>query len=130
MGMFSSEESATFRVRWVLPTNATAFPPDSAAGTRDRRELWLSRLSFAELADFGQDDHLEAFQVFARSCAAIAAKKSPLRNAPPASPALYAIANAALQNEAREPAQARRFFERHFRPCRVSACAGMRNAGF
>jgi len=110
--------------------NATAFPPDSAPGTRDRRELWLSRLSFADLADFGQDDHLEAFQVFARSCAAIAAKKSPLRNAAPATPALNAIAKAALRQEAREPAQARRFFERHFRPYRVSACAGVRNAGF
>jgi membrane-bound lytic murein transglycosylase A len=110
--------------------NATAFPPDSAPGTRDRRELWLSRLSFADLADFGQDDHLEAFQVFARSCAAIAAKKSPLRNGVPATPALNAIADAALRQEAREPAQARRFFEHHFRPYRVSACARVRNAGF
>jgi len=109
---------------------ATPFPPDSAPGRRDRRELWLSRLSFADLADFGQDDHLEAFQVFARSCAAIAAKKSPLRNGAPATPALNAIANAALRKEVREPAQARRFFERHFRPCRVSACAGLRNDGF
>jgi membrane-bound lytic murein transglycosylase A len=129
--MFLSEESGTsWIVRWVLPMTATAFPPDSAPGTRDWRELWLSRLSFADLADFGQDDHLEAFQVFARSCAAIAAKKSPLRNGAPATPALNAIANAALRNEVREPAQARRFFERHFRPCRVSACAGMRDAGF
>src|SRR4030081_2942206 len=108
--------------------NATAFLPDSAP--RDRRESWLSRLSFADLADFGQDDHLNAFQVFARSCAAIAAKKSPLRNGAPATPALNAIANAALRLEVREPAQARRFFERHFRPCRVSACVGVRNAGF
>ena len=108
----------------------TPFPPDSATGTRERRESWLRRLSFADLPDFGQDDHLEAFQVFARSCSAIAAKKSPLRNGAPATPALNAIANAALRLEVREPAQARRFFERHFRPCRVSACAAVRNAGF
>jgi membrane-bound lytic murein transglycosylase A len=109
---------------------ATPFPPDSAPGTRDRRALWLSRLSFADLGDFGQDDHLEAFQVFARSCAAIAAKKSPLRKGAPATPTLNAIADAALRQEVREPAQARRFFERHFRPWRVSAGAGVLNAGF
>jgi peptidoglycan lytic transglycosylase A len=83
--------------------------------------LCLSRLSFADLAGFGDDDHLAAFQVFARSCAAIAAKKSPLRNGAPATPALNAIANAALSQEVREPAQARRFFERHFWLFRVSA---------
>ncbi|MGB6177569.1 MAG: MltA domain-containing protein, partial [Methylocella sp.] len=109
---------------------AIPFPPDSAAETRDPRELWLSRLSFADLGDFGQDDHLEAFQVFARSCAAIAAKKSPLRKGVAASAALKTIARAALRQEVREPAQARRFFERHFRPCRVSACAGVRGTGF
>lgn len=109
---------------------APPFPPDSAAGTRDLRGLSLTRVSFADLAGFRQDDHLEAFRVFARSCAAIAAKKKPLRNGAPATPALYAIANAALRQEVREPTQARRFFERHFRPCHVSACAGVRNAGF
>jgi membrane-bound lytic murein transglycosylase A len=108
----------------------TPFPPDSVPGTRDRHELWLSRLSFADLADFEQDDHLEAFQVFARSCATIAAKKSPLRNGVAASAALKGIAHHALRQKVREPAQARRFFERHFRPCRVSACVGVRNAGF
>ncbi|MGI8568970.1 MAG: MltA domain-containing protein [Methylocella sp.] len=107
------------------------FPPDSAPGTRDQRESWLSRLSFADLGDFGQDDHLAAFQVFARSCAAIAAKKSPLRNGAPVTPALTAIANAALRQEVREPAQAKRFFERHFRPFRVSAkCPWAGHAGF
>ncbi|MGB6698426.1 MAG: MltA domain-containing protein [Methylocella sp.] len=109
---------------------APPFPPDSTAGTRDLRGLSLTRVSFADLAGFRQDDHLEAFGVFARSCAAIAAKKNPLRNGAPATPALYAIANAALRQEMREPTQARRFFERHFRPCRVSGCAGVRNAGF
>ncbi|MGH6845012.1 MAG: hypothetical protein ACRECU_09900, partial [Methylocella sp.] len=74
---------------------APPFPPDSAPGTRDRRAVGLSRLSFAELDDFAQDDHLAAFQVFARSCAAIAANAPPLREGAPATPALKAIANAA-----------------------------------
>jgi membrane-bound lytic murein transglycosylase A len=101
-----------------------------AAGTRDRRELWRSRISFADLAGFGHDDHLEAFHVFARSCAAIAAKKSPLRNGAPATPAHMVVANAALRHKVCDSAQAKRFFERHFRPCRVSVRAGERNAGF
>ncbi|MGH6935335.1 MAG: murein transglycosylase A, partial [Methylocella sp.] len=109
---------------------ASHFARVSPAGPGDRHGVFLRRLSFAELADFEHDDHLEAFQVFARSCAAIAAQKSPLRNGVSATPALDAIANAALRQEVAELAQARRFFERHFRPCRVSACAGERNAGF
>jgi membrane-bound lytic murein transglycosylase A len=116
--------------RQLEPLAATPFPPDSAPGTRDLRGFSLSRLSFADLADFGQDNHLEAFQVFARSCAAIAAKKSPLRKGIAASAALKTIARAALRQDVRDTAQARRVFERHFRPCRVSGGAGVRNAGF
>lgn len=109
---------------------ASPFPPQSAPGMRELSELCLSRISFADLEDFRQDDHLEVFQVFARSCAAIAANVAPPRKAVSASAALKAIAYAALRQEMREPAQARRFFERHFQPCRVSGCAGASNAGF
>src|SRR3977135_2088893 len=109
---------------------STQFAPGSVPGALTRRDLLLPRLSFEDLAGFRQDDHLEAFRVFARSCAAIAAKKSPLRKGASATPALTAIASAALRQEVRDTAQARRFFERQFRPCRVSACAGVRNAGF
>ncbi|MGH6794666.1 MAG: murein transglycosylase A [Methylocella sp.] len=110
---------------------ATLYPPDSVPGTRDRRESWLSRLSFAVLDDFGHDDHLAAFQVFVHSCAAIAAKRSPLRVGAPATPALNAIANAALRHEIRDSAQARRFFEAHFLPFRVAAkCPRAGHAGF
>jgi membrane-bound lytic murein transglycosylase A len=108
-----------------------SFPPVAAPGTRDRRELCLSRLSFADLAGFGEDDHLAAFQVFARSCAAIAASLPPLRNGVAVSAALKAIGNAAIRQEVRDPAQARRFFETHFRPFRVAAkCPWAGHAGF
>jgi membrane-bound lytic murein transglycosylase A len=100
---------------------ASAFPPDWAPGTGDRRELCLSRVSFADLDDFWQDDHIEAFQVFERSCAAIAANVPPPRKGVAASAALKAIAQAALRQEMREPAQARRFFEAYFRPFRMAA---------
>ena len=110
--------------------SSTQFAPVSVPGALNRRDLLLTPLSFEDLAGFRQDDHLEAFRVFARSCAAIAAKKSPLRKGASATPALNAIASAALHQEVRDTAQARRFFERHFRPCRVSAYAGVHNAGF
>jgi membrane-bound lytic murein transglycosylase A len=99
---------------------AILFPPDCAPGTRDRSELCLNRISFADLDDFQQDDHFEAFQVFARSCAAIATNVTPPRKGIAASAALKAIAQATLRQEMREPAQARRFFEAHFRPFRVA----------
>src|ERR1700730_18449335 len=110
--------------------SSTPFAPVSVPGALNRRDLSLTPLSFEDLAGFRQDDHLEAFRVLARSCAAIVEKTPPLRDGVAASAALKAIANAALRQEVREPAQARRFFERHFWPCRVSACAGVRNAGF
>ncbi|MGH6820446.1 MAG: hypothetical protein ACREDU_06235, partial [Methylocella sp.] len=100
--------------------SSTPIAPVSEPGALNQRDLLVIPLSFEDLAGFRQDDHLEAFQVFARSCAAIAAKKSPLRNGASATPALNAIANAALRQDVRDTAQARRFFERHFRPFRVS----------
>ena len=102
---------------------AVHFPPVSALAPQGHRDLNFARASFADLPGFWQDDHLEAFRVFARSCAAIVEKTPPLRDGVAASAALKAIAHQALRvlhQDMREPAQARRFFERHFRPFRVS----------
>lgn len=110
--------------------SSTPFAPVSVPRALNRRDLLLTPLSFEDLAGFRQDDHLEAFRVLARSSAAIVEKTPPLRDGVAASAALKGIAKAALRQEMREPAQARQFFERHFRPCRVSACARVRNAGF
>ncbi len=110
--------------------SSAPFAPVFVPRARNRRELLLAPVSFEDLAGFRHDNHLEAFEVLARSCAAIVEKAPPLRDGVAASAALKTIAHAALRHEVREPAQARRFFERHFRPCRVSARAGVRNAGF
>jgi membrane-bound lytic murein transglycosylase A len=99
---------------------ATPLAPVTAPGEQDRRGLLLELLSFENLTNFGQDDHLEAFQVFARSCAA-ATNVPPPRKGVAASAALKTIAHAALRQEIREPAQARRFFEAYFRPFRMAA---------
>ncbi|MCI0599726.1 MAG: MltA domain-containing protein [Beijerinckiaceae bacterium] len=111
--------------------NASTAPPVAQQVTRERPHLLATPIPFAELAGFGLDDHLEAFRVFARSCAAIAAKSPPLRGAASASAALERIARKALCEELGDGTQARRFFEGHFRPCRVSGDRGETgSAGF
>ena len=93
----------------------------SAPAAQDRRGLSPTPLSFEDLAGFGEDDHLAAFRVFVQSCACIAEKTPPLRKGAAVSAALEAIAQAALHQEVLNAAQARRFFEAHFRPFRVFA---------
>ncbi len=84
----------------------------------------LTPMRFADLGGFEHDDHLEAFRVFALSCAAIAAKSLPLRKAASASAYLEAIAHEALRNSPRDRTEAREFFETHFTPCHISnGCA-------
>ena len=115
--MISSKKSATFR--------------DQALGAQERRGVSLTPLSFEDLAGFSADDHLAAFRVFVQSCAVIAEKTPPLRKGAAASAALEAIAHAALRQEDLNAAQARRFFEAHFRPFHISAHGpGVDNEGF
>jgi len=107
---------------------------DQALGAQERRGVSLIPLSFEDLAGFGEDDHLAAFQVFVQSCAVIAEKTPPLRKGAAASAALEAIAHAALRQDGQgglNAAQARRFFETHFRPFHISAHGpGVNNEGF
>ncbi len=95
-----------------------AAPLTSAA--LEARGFSLKRRSFDDLAGFNGDDHLAAFQVFQKSCAAIAAKAAPLRKGAPASAAVEAIAHAALREDLTDAGQARRFFETRFRPFDIS----------
>jgi membrane-bound lytic murein transglycosylase A len=101
--------------------SASNFPPVFATAARDWRDVSLTRLTFADLAFFEQDDHLEAFSVFARSCAAIVKAAPALRRGRPPSPALEAIACEALRRDIDDSLRARLFFETNFRPFRVSS---------
>jgi membrane-bound lytic murein transglycosylase A len=95
--------------------------PPSPPEAQDRRGFSFTPLTFDDLAGFGEDDHLAAFRVFAQSCASIAEKMPPLRKGADAFPALEAIAHAGLRQEILNAAQARQFFQAHFRPFRVLA---------
>jgi membrane-bound lytic murein transglycosylase A len=79
----------------------------------------LQTVSFAELPGFAQDDHLAAFAAFLRSAASIAASARELRGALPAPASLRAICAQALKEGVASSAQARRFFETWFTPCRI-----------
>jgi membrane-bound lytic murein transglycosylase A len=92
--------------------------------------LLLPPLTFEDLAGFDKDDHLEAFRVFVHSCALIAEKTPPPRKGAAASAALKTIVHAALRQDVRDTTQARRFFESHFRPFRVSLNGPAAATGF
>jgi len=99
--------------------------PEPAAGN-----LSFAPLTFSDLRGFAADDHSEAFAVFQRSCAAIADRRAPPRAAIAPSPALAAICRRALALRAVSGADARLFFEDHFRPFRVNRAEGAEPAGF
>ncbi len=107
---------------------AATVSPQSAAG---EGEVSCTKVSFADLAGFECDGHLEAFRIFARSCAAIAAKSPPLRKATAAPACLEAIAREAPRPAPRGDSEARLFFETHFTPFRISRqCRGVAENGF
>ncbi len=87
-------------------------------------------LAFSDLPGFEADDHADAFATFQRSCAAIAERRAPLREAIAPSPALAAISRRALALHSPGRLEARRFFEAHFRPFRARPAQGAGAAGF
>lgn len=99
--------------------------PEPAAGNAG-----FAPLAFSELPGFAADDHSEAFAVFQRTCAAIAERRAPLREAIAPSSALTAICRRALALRAPGGPEARRFFEDHFRPFRAKRAEGAGPAGF
>jgi membrane-bound lytic murein transglycosylase A len=89
-----------------------------------------SPLAFADLPDFAEDDFAEIFAVFQCSCAAIAARRPPLRAGVSPSAALAAVARRALALHSPDSATARQFFEAQFRPFRTAPAEGTTPGGF
>ena len=79
----------------------------------------LQPVDFAGLPGFGEDDHLAAFAAFLRSARLIVSGAPELRNALPAPASLRAVCERALEERVETSAEARRFFEAHFVPCRI-----------
>ncbi|WP_244532236.1 murein transglycosylase A [Methylocapsa palsarum] len=108
-------------------TLASASQAGDGAAAQWRRDIplppgaSLQGVPFRDLAGFAQDDHLEAFAVFLRSCVSIASGARALRDAVPAPASLVSVCRRALSAEVRDKASAQRFFETNFRAFRVSA---------
>lgn len=83
----------------------------------------LEPISFSALESFASDDLSEAFAVFRRSAALIAANAPPQRPAAAADASLIAVSRAALAHTSPQLSQgdARSFFLDHFRPFRLAA---------
>jgi membrane-bound lytic murein transglycosylase A len=79
----------------------------------------LEPLNFESLAGWAEDDHQAAFGAFERSAQAIGAGQADLRLAQSAPAELIASARAALCAGVAAKRDARRFFEKRFRPFRV-----------
>jgi membrane-bound lytic murein transglycosylase A len=108
-------------------TPAAAEAAGPQAWPKPALQALLQPLRFADLAGFGEDDHLAAFTLFARHAAALLDGRQPLRLAVPVPEALRDLCRIALDTPARTPSEARQFFETHFLPYRVRVEAG---AGF
>jgi membrane-bound lytic murein transglycosylase A len=80
----------------------------------------LAPLNFTEINGFAADDHLAAFEVFAQHARAIIEDRPQLRPARAATDALKATCRAALAQPAVTRSAARRFFEAHFQPFRIT----------
>ena len=95
-----------------------SFGAPVAAGHR------LEALDYASIPGLAEDDLHAAFDTFRTSCAAIAAGVPELRRGKPPSAVLQDICRIALKAEVSTNADARRFFEAHFQPWRITSTDG------
>jgi len=94
-------------------------PPSAPEAAAYRGPHSLERLELSRLQGFEEDDLFAAFDVFLRSCKAIAEGTPPLRGAANTPLALQSIARAALRSAISDSATAKWFFKTNFRPFRI-----------
>jgi membrane-bound lytic murein transglycosylase A len=87
-------------------------------------EARLEPVAFADLAGWPEDDHAAAFRAFRRTCRIAAGEDPPLRPAQGADPDLVRACRAALALQDPGPEAARRYFETHFQPFRITPPSG------
>ena len=77
-------------------------------------------VAWADIAGWKDDDHLEAFRAFRRSCRAITARQPPAASPKALGASLREPCRAAKVIDNPDGARARAFFETHFRPVQIS----------
>lgn len=124
------------RVAACVIAAAILLVPFSAAEARHRHHhhhpkkqlIWpleipgsqYSPVAWGEIAGWSDDDQFAAFKTFRASCTPIAAQRKPTVDSKPLGGSLRDPCHAAKAADIVDVAQARRFFERHFQPLRIS----------
>jgi membrane-bound lytic murein transglycosylase A len=85
-------------------------------------------LSWANIAGWPSDDHVQAYKAFRVSCASIAAQRNPPEDSKALGASLREPCRAAKAREITEDAKARAFFEENFLPLQISRLG--EDAGF
>ncbi len=77
-------------------------------------------VAWADIAGWGEDDHLQAYQAFRTSCKPISAERTPPADPKALGTSLRDPCRAARALDISDGARAKAFFEEHFLPLRIS----------
>jgi membrane-bound lytic murein transglycosylase A len=106
------------RFGFSLAITAAAVAPASATSVH-LRNARTEAVSFADLADWKDDDQKAAFDTFLKSCGAILNGTRAMRAARPFYGALFKVCERAVSAGNLDRGRARAFFEDNFKPMRV-----------
>jgi peptidoglycan lytic transglycosylase A len=106
------------RFGFSLAITAAALAPASATSVH-LRNARTEAVSFADLADWKDDDQKAAFDTFLKSCGAILNGTRAMRAARPFYSALFKVCERAVSAGNLDRDRARAFFEDNFKPIRV-----------
>ncbi len=100
----------------AMPTAADPLPTLQDATAR--------RIAYSALEGWAKDDHLAAWKVFERHCAALAAGAAALREGARPPEALRAVCRKAMAAKVNDATGARLFLERWFDPVEITPASG------
>lgn len=106
--------------RPTVPVAASEGPKFDYPGPLKISDSEVVPVEWADVDGWDADDHAAAFATFRDSCRPIARNAKPPRENRPMYPALQAVCRRAVDGPALKPAAARAFFERNFRPVRIT----------
>jgi membrane-bound lytic murein transglycosylase A len=113
--------------RWLSAALAFVATAAMADPLPPLKDATARPLGFAEIADWMADDHLAAWRVFEKHCAALATGAPALREGAKPPSSLRTVCDAARTAAVASSADARAFFERWFDPVEITPQGG---AGF
>jgi membrane-bound lytic murein transglycosylase A len=110
------------RTRWLSGAALCflAAAPAAAHGPMKFRNAKVEPVTFAALNGWADDDQAAAFGAFLKSCKAILNGTAAMRKARPIYGALYEVCHRAVAAGTLDRVQARTFFEKNFKPVRIS----------